>query len=105
MKRGSGFKGASRAAGAFAAGAAAGSVLGLLLAPHSGPSTRKKVASRLNKTKKLINKKANILRDTAVDQIEQTRDWLVSHVPSTNGHSKNGHSKRSAPRKTTRRAA
>jgi len=71
--------------GLFSLGAAAGSLLGLLFAPASGRSTRKRIGSQIRQTKKLLLKKADLLREAAVDKFGDTREWLVQRVPNGNG--------------------
>ena len=81
------------AASGFALGASAGSAAALLLAPTSGRNARKKLvtkfrsmgrsaAHQLNQGQKLLVKKAEFLKDAAVEQIGDTRDWLLEKIPS-----------------------
>ena len=77
--------------GLFALGAAAGSTLALLYAPASGRMTRKRITLKfrslerstgrqLQKTKKLLAKKAKDLREVATERLGNTREWLVERV-------------------------
>ena len=83
-------------AGVFALGAAAGSAAALLLAPASGRATRKKLVSKfrsmgrsaarqLNYSKKLLAKKAVLLKDTAAERLGDTREWIMERIPNGNG--------------------
>ena len=83
-------------AGWAALGAAAGSAAALLCAPASGKATRKRIASefrsmgrsttrQLNQTKRMLAKKARVLRGAASEKIEDTRGWLLEKVSTGNG--------------------
>ncbi len=83
-------------AGAFALGATAGSAAALLLAPASGRTTRKRIVSKfrsvgrsaarqLQQSKKLLAKKADFLKEAAVERIGGTREWLLERMPNGNG--------------------
>lgn len=83
-------------AGAFALGATAGSAAALLLAPASGKITRKQLASKfrtlgrsatrgLQQSKKLLAKKAVLLKDATVERLGETREWLMERIPNGNG--------------------
>ncbi len=85
-----------QAAGVFALGATAGSAAALLLAPASGRISRKKLASKfrsmgrtaargLQQSKKLLTKKAGVLKEAAVERIGDTREWLMERIPNGNG--------------------
>ena len=83
-------------AGAFALGATAGSAAALLLAPASGRTTRKRLASKfrsmgrsatrgLQQSKKLLAKKAGVWKDATVERLGETREWLMERLPNGNG--------------------
>ncbi len=83
-------------AGAFALGAAAGSAAAIFLAPASGKITRKRLASKfrsmgrsatrgLQQSKRLLAKKAVLLKDAAVERLGETREWLMERIPNGNG--------------------
>ena len=83
-------------AGAFALGATAGSAAALLLAPASGKITRKRLTSKfrsmgrsatrgLQQSKKLLVKKAGLLKDATVERLGETREWLMERIPNGNG--------------------
>ena len=83
-------------AGAFALGATAGSAAALLLAPASGKITRKRIASKFRtmgrsanrgilQGKKMLAKKAVLLKDSAVERLGETREWLMERIPNGNG--------------------
>ena len=85
-----------RTAGAFALGATAGSAVALLLAPASGQATRKRLVSKFRsversasrqfqQSKKLLAKKAGLLKNAAVERIGDTREWLIERMPTSNG--------------------
>ena len=78
-------KQAGLAAGAFALGAAIGSSLALLYAPASGKVTRKRISNRFHQAQRQLAKKAGKLRETAVERIGQTKEWMMEHVPNGNG--------------------
>lgn len=97
-----------QAAGAFALGATAGSAVALLLAPASGRTSRKKLVSKfrsmgrtatrgLQQSKKLLAKKAGILKDATVEKLGDTREWLMERIPNGNGRH------RPMPRRAARR--
>lgn len=84
-----------QAAGVFALGATAGSAAALLLAPASGRTTRKKIASKfrvmgrtaargLQQSKKLLAKKAGVLKEATVERLGDTREWLMERIPNGN---------------------
>ena len=84
-------------AGAFALGAAAGSAAALLLAPASGRTTRKNLASKfrsmgrsatrqLNHSKKLLAKKAVLLKDATAERLGDTREWIMERMPNGKHH-------------------
>lgn len=77
-------------------GATAGSAVALLLAPSSGRSTRKRLASKfktmgrstvrgLHQGQKLLAKKAGFLKEAAVERIGDTREWIIERMPNGNG--------------------
>lgn len=85
-----------RTAGAFALGAAAGSILALLYAPASGRATRRRIGLKVRtlkastvrqvkQAKKLLIKKAGSLRDVAAEKLSSTRKWIAQNVPNGNG--------------------
>lgn len=86
-----------QAAGLVALGAAAGSALALLFAPTSGRMLRKKLGGKarnlsrattrqIQQAKRLLAKKAGLLRHAATDKLEDTREWFSDRViPSPNG--------------------
>lgn len=95
--------GRGRIVGAFALGAAAGSILALLYAPASGRVTRKRIGMKLRsfqretsrrfgRAQKLLVRKAETLRDAAGERINHARQWVVGHVAS------NGQERRSRRR-------
>ena len=95
MKRNS-WKGLGKAAEAFTLGAAAGSLLAILFAPVSGRVARKRIglkfrsleqstARQLRQTKKLLAKKADLLREAATEKLGNTKDWLVHRLGPSNG--------------------
>jgi gas vesicle protein len=55
---------------AFAVGAAAGAILGLLFAPHKGEVTRKKIAERGQDIKEDFKEKVNDLVDTVASKFQ-----------------------------------
>lgn len=84
------------AAGAFAIGAAAGAASALLLAPASGKVTRKRLTTKfrsmgrsavkqLNQSKRLLAKKAVLLKDATAGRLGDTRDWILERIPNGNG--------------------
>ncbi|MBI4313945.1 MAG: YtxH domain-containing protein [Candidatus Omnitrophica bacterium] len=89
-------KGMAKAAGAFALGAAAGSIITLLSAPASGKVMRRRIglkmravrndaARKVALARKQLAKKAGVLRDAAAQRLGHTREWLVERVTSGNG--------------------
>ena len=66
--------------GLFTLGAAAGSLVALFFAPASGRATRKRIGSQIRQAKKMLLKKADSLRDTAVEKFGDTREWLMERV-------------------------
>lgn len=74
--------GAGRTVGAFALGAVAGSVLGLLFAPASGPVTRKQLQRKLRE----LRSATTDLQQTATKKIRTARTWVMNHLP--NGHAR-----------------
>lgn len=85
-----------RSMGAFALGATAGTAAGLLLAPASGKAVRKRITSefrslgrltnkQLRSTRKVLAKKALVLRDAAVGRLGEGREWLVEKMSLSNG--------------------
>jgi len=85
-----------KTAGAFALGATAGSAVAILLAPATGRIIRKRLASKFRsversasrqfqQSKKLLAKKAELLKDAAVERIGGTREWLLDRIPNGNG--------------------
>lgn len=88
-------RGWGKAVGGFALGAAAGSTAALLFAPASGKATRKrmvlqlksierKAEQRILRAKKLLTRKAGLLRDNAVGKLEDTREWLEDRLGNHN---------------------
>jgi len=86
----------AQTAGTFTLGALAGSFLGILFAPASGRTTRKwigmkvktlehQTARKIKQTRRILARKAEGLREGALEKLGQTRDWLVERVNSTNG--------------------
>ena len=79
--------------GLFSLGAAVGSLAALLFAPAAGRATRKRIGNQIRQTKKLLLKKADLLRETAAEKLGESREWLVERVvPHTGG--KNGYRRR-----------
>ncbi len=83
-------------AGAFAIGATLGSVLTLLFAPASGRATRKRIGMKfrslqyattrqLGHAKKLLAKRAETLREAAVEKIHGAREWVTERMNNGNG--------------------
>ncbi len=96
-------------ASAFALGATAGSLATLVCAPQSGQVVRRRLLQKargfqktaerqLGKTKRLIVNQADQFRDTAIDTIDQARDWVTQRVA-------NGKHKVSGHRRIVRRRA
>ena len=85
-----------QAVGAFALGATTATAATLLLAPASGRATRRKLVSKFRsmersanrqilQSKKLLARKAGLLKDAAVEKIGGTREWLLERMPNGNG--------------------
>ncbi len=85
------WQGIKRTAGAFALGAAAGSIMALLYAPASGRVTRKRItqkfrsvqrsaARQVERTTRQLAKKAEHLRETAADRLNGAREWMTGHM-------------------------
>lgn len=83
-----------RTLGAFAIGAAAGSVLALLYAPASGKMTRRRIglkvkafrcatAKQLQRTRVQLLKQAKQFREATVEKVGQTREWVMERLPLT----------------------
>ena len=83
--------------GAFALGAAAGSIAALLYAPASGRVTRQRIGMKfrtlqhatgrkLGQAQRLLARKAQHLQRAAVRRLQTARDWMTEHV--ANGHAK-----------------
>lgn len=83
--------------GAFALGAAAGSIAALLYAPASGRVTRRRIGMKfrtlqhatgrkLGQAQRLLARKAQRLQRTAVRKLQNARTWMTDHV--VNGHAK-----------------
>ena len=83
-------------AGAFALGASTAAAATLFLAPASGRATRRKLVSKfrsmgrsanrqLLQSKRLLAKKAEYLKEAAVDRIGDTREWIMERIPNGNG--------------------
>ena len=71
--------------GIFTLGATIGSLSALFFAPASGRVIRKRLGSQLRQAKKQLIKKADLLRETAVEKLGDTRQWLVQRVMNGNG--------------------
>ena len=91
MKKQHRIGGKLQTAAAFALGATAGSLATLVCAPESGPVFRRHLAHKaqgvqrkalrqLGKTKRLIARQADQVRDAALESIDQARDWVVEKV-------------------------
>ena len=89
--------------GTFTLGAVLGSLISLLYAPASGRVIRKRIgmkfrvlgqstAKQIKQTKKLLAKKASLLREATTEKLGHTRDWLVERV--SNGNGRRPHSRR-----------
>ncbi len=83
--------------GAFTLGATAGSVLGLLFAPASGPVTRRRIvmkirnygrttARQLVQAKRQLARQAAEVRRAAVEKLGDTREWLVERARLSANH-------------------
>lgn len=81
-------------AAAFALGATAGSLATLVCAPQSGRIVRKRLFQRarglqrtavrqLGKTKRLIGRQADQVRDAAIGTIDSARDWVTERLNNT----------------------
>ena len=95
-------RGAIQTIGAFALGAAAGSITALLLAPVSGQVARRRIgqrvrriqqqaARRLDRTRRTLARRAESLREATAGQLEGARVWVNRHLG-------NGHNRRTARR-------
>lgn len=84
----------AKTAGAFALGAAAGSIIALLYAPASGAVTRRRIGMKMRSLKtvaarkvvlarKTLAKKAGVLREAAAERLGHTREWLVDRVTAS----------------------
>ena len=93
IRRTPGFLGAF---GAFLLGATAGSVAALLYAPASGKVTRKRIGMKirslqytagrqLGQAKKLLAKRAELLRETATEKIHDAQTWVTERMNNGNG--------------------
>ena len=80
--------GIGRAIGAFALGAAAGSVIALLYAPASGNVTRKRIAMKLRTLKQATTRKLGDLREAATEKVSDARHWVMDRFANSNGHKK-----------------
>ena len=94
-----------RTVGSFALGATAGSLGALLFAPASGRVTRKRIGRQfrslqhatnrqLAQTSRLIVKKADGLREAAVDQLNHAKEWVTYRMG--NGHTRRATRQRAA---------
>ena len=81
---------ALRTVGAFALGATAGSIIALLCAPASGQVTRRRLAMRLRNIQKEAARRLGRTRRALVTKAEQVRetatDWIEDHLPHRNGN-------------------
>ncbi|MBI3616165.1 MAG: YtxH domain-containing protein [Candidatus Omnitrophica bacterium] len=75
----------AQSVGLFSLGAMVGSLSALLFAPASGKAVRKRLGNQILQTKKQLLKKADILRDTAVEKFGDTRQWLLKQMKNGNG--------------------
>lgn len=75
--------GTGRTIGAFAVGAAAGSILALLFAPASGKETRKRLRLKVRE----LQQATTTMQQAATKKIKTARAWVMDHLPS-NGHVK-----------------
>ena len=82
--------------GAFLLGATVGSVAALLYAPASGRVTRKRIGMKfrslqttagrqLGQAKKLLAKRAELLRETATEKIHDAQTWVAERMHNGNG--------------------
>ena len=88
--------GIGRTIGAFALGATIGGVTALLFAPASGRVTRRRIALKvralrqqagrqLGRTKKLLARKAEDLREVTTEKLHDARKWVTGHLANGNG--------------------
>lgn len=86
-----GGRGVARTVGAFALGATLGSIIALLCAPASGKVTRRRIALKvramrqqtirqLGRTKKLLARKAEDLREATTERFLHAREWVAGQV-------------------------
>ena len=79
-----------RTVGAFALGATAGSVIALLFAPVSGKVTRRRLAMRLRNVQKEAARRLGQTRRALATRAEQVREtateWIEDHLPHRNGN-------------------
>ena len=87
-----------RTIGVFTLGAAAGSIIALLYAPASGRVTRRRIALKvravrqqtvrqLGRTKKLLVRQAEQLREATGDKFNDAREWVTERMHN-NGHAR-----------------
>jgi len=86
MKESRSSKKIAQSLGIFTLGAAVGSLSALLFTPASGRAIRKRIGNQLRQAKKLLAKKADLLRENAVEKLGDTRQWLVQRVLNGNGN-------------------
>ena len=90
-------QGVGRAVGIFALGAATGGIIALLFAPASGCVTRRRIAlkvramrrqtiQQLSRTKRLLARKAEDLRETTTEKLHDARAWVAHRLVDGNGH-------------------
>ena len=83
--------GVGKAAGAFAVGATAGSLLALLFAPVSGPAMRRRIGMkcrawerratrRLRQTQRVLAHRVGDWRESAIERLDHTRQWLAQRA-------------------------
>ncbi|GEM_PF-1064448 len=88
--------GVGRTIGVFALGAATGGIVALLFAPASGRVTRRRIAlkvramrrqtiQQLGRTKKLLARKAEDLRETTTEKLHDARAWVAHRLVDGNG--------------------
>lgn len=88
--------GVAKTVGIFALGAATGSIIALLCAPASGRVTRRRIALKvravkqqairqLGRTKKLLARKAEDLREATTERLVHARKWVAGQVANGNG--------------------
>jgi gas vesicle protein len=102
--------GAFRTAGAFAMGAAIGSVISLLYAPTSGEIARRRLAMKARGLKKAAKRRLGQTQRALVlraGQVRETaREWINDQVTQVNGHAVRHRNGRHQPvRRTLRHAA